>query len=76
MRFLRSLPFDRGLGVANDGLDADFLQPWQDALTRSSKSSGVDLEGIIDDYFKYYHTAYPLLREGVFRACYLGNYEH
>lgn len=62
LKFLRSLPSgyeedngDGGLPTSQNSL-ADSMRP----------ATGLDF--FINDYFTYYHPAYPLLHEGLFRA--------
>lgn len=64
LRFLRSLPLDSRLEVANgeDGSD-EIKQQMQ-----SRRHSVIDVNNLIDDYFTLYHPLYPLLHEGLFRA--------
>ncbi|KAF2717663.1 hypothetical protein K431DRAFT_323003 [Polychaeton citri CBS 116435] len=66
LKILRSLPFGQQIEV-----DADApLRPAiaGDAATSLTVYGEKDIESLINDYFIYYHPAYPLLHEGLFRA--------
>lgn len=41
----------------------------------TSEASPADIAGYVADYFSIYHTAYPVLHEGTFRARVSGEYE-
>ncbi|KAH7193987.1 fungal-specific transcription factor domain-containing protein [Fusarium flagelliforme] len=49
--------------------DQPTLFPLDDPDSRStSEASAADISRYIDDYFKIYHSSYPILHEGTFRA--------
>ncbi|KAF2163839.1 hypothetical protein M409DRAFT_31606, partial [Zasmidium cellare ATCC 36951] len=61
LKFLRSLPS----GYQDDS--GDGVLPVSNGLAEGMRAN-TNVDSFINDYFAYYHPAYPLLHEGLFRA--------
>lgn len=72
LKFLQSLPLYVPLASfgPSPSLDDDHKEE------PGSVSSRVEISRYLDDYFNFYHPAYPILHEGTFRARVSGNINH
>ena len=64
LKILRSLPS----GYHIEDVGAVSLDPTMSDYTAVAGNSSSSIESHISEYFTYYHPAYPLLHEGLFRA--------
>lgn len=67
LKFLQSLPLYMPINSISPLSLDDFSAP------DSSTPSTADISRYMDDYFSLYHTTYPTLHEGTFRARVSGN---
>lgn len=65
VKFLRSLPSD---GQAEYEDTAPGESPGDSISSMEPALNEVNIDEVINDYFTLFHTAYPLLHEGLFRA--------
>lgn len=72
LRFLQSLAafFPLPQYNSNKALESRALS--DSAVPEHSLSSSTSVDRCFEHYFKFYHSAYPILHEGVFRAQYMG----
>lgn len=70
LRYLQSI--SEMFPVPKKGSDSSFSTSANTVIDQNQPVSHTLLQRCIDWYFKYYHTAYPILHEGYFRAEFMG----